>query len=482
MKRVVIIGGGIAGLATAYSLSSLAPEGSGLDITILESKKRPGGNIQTEKRRGFIIEGGPDCFLSEKPWAIKLCREIGLGEKLLPTNDRLRKTYVLSGGRLHELPEGVILMIPTKIMPLALSSLISWRGKLRMLLEVFIPRKKDRSDESLGHFVRRRLGAEVLDKIAEPLVAGIHAADPETMSVRASFPKFVQLEEEYGSLIRGMVKRMASFRKRPSSTNPWGDRKKMTMFVTLADGMSELIDTLASIITERGVKIRTEATVKEVREEKKGRLRVVLTSGDTMTADAVVIAAPAHAAARLTRGLDRELSKKLGEIPFSSTATVTMAFKKSDIPRPLNGFGFVVPRSEGRGIMASTWSSVKFDGRAPVDAALLRCFVGGAKGAELLELNNKEMTEMVRRELREIMGITAKPLFTRIFRWKKAMPQYTIGHEERVREIEALTAGHKGLYLTGSSYHGIGIPDSIHGGEITARKILSLLGMETPEK
>ncbi len=482
MKRVVIIGGGIAGLATAYSLTSLAPEGAGLDITILETRKKPGGNIQTEKRRGFIIEGGPDCFLSEKPWAVKLCREIGLGEQLLPTNDRLRKTFVLSGGRLHELPEGVILMIPTKIMPLALSGLISWRGKLRMLLEVFIPRKKDRSDESLGHFVRRRLGEEVLDKIAEPLVAGIHAADPDTMSVRASFPKFVQLEEEYGSLIRGMIKRMAKFRKRPSSTNPWGDRKKMTMFVTLEDGMSTLIETLVSIITERGVKIRTEATVKEVGEEKKGRLRVVLTNGDAMTADAVVIAAPAHAAARLTRGLDRELSKKLGEIPFSSTATVTMAFKESDIPRPLNGFGFVVPRSEGRGIMASTWSSVKFDGRAPEGSVLLRCFVGGAKGAELLELNNKEMTEMVRRELRDIMGITAEPLFTRIFRWKKAMPQYTIGHEERVREIEALTADHKGLFLTGSSYRGIGIPDSIHGGETTARRILSLLGVEPREK
>ncbi len=478
MKRVVIIGGGIAGLATAYSLCDLAPPGDGLEVIILESKKRAGGNIQTEKRGEFVIEGGPDCFLSEKPWAMALCKKLGLGDHLIPTNDRLRKTYVLSGGRLHELPEGVILMIPTKIMPLALSRLISTRGKLRMLLEVLIPKKKDDSDESLGSFVRRRLGAEVLDKIAEPLVAGIHAADPDTMSVRASFPKFVQLEEQYGSLIRGMVKRMAQFKKRPSATNPWGDRKKITMFVTLRDGMSELIDTLVSVIKDKGAEIRTDTTVKGLNKEKDGKYRVIINKDEAIIADAVVIAAPAHAASRLTRGLDKELAAKLGEIPFSSTATVTMAFKKTDLAGPLRGFGFVVPRSEGRGIMASTWSSVKFEGRAPEGSVLIRCFVGGAKGGKLLDLNNTEMTAMVRRELKDIMGIEAKPLFTRIYRWKNAMPQYIIGHEERVRDIEDKTARHKGLFLTGSSYHGIGIPDSIHGGEITAKKILSLLGKD----
>jgi len=480
MKKVIIIGGGIAGLATAYSLCELTAKEDGLEITILEAKKKAGGNIQTESRGGFIIEGGPDCFLSEKPWAMALCRKLGLGEQLTPTNDRLRKTYVLSGGRLHELPEGVILMIPTKIMPLAMSRLISIPGKFRMLLEIFIPKKKDDSDESLASFVRRRLGAEVLDKIAEPLVAGIHAADPETMSVRASFPKFVALEEEYGSLIRGMVKRMTRFKKKKmSATNPWEDRKKMTMFVTLRDGMSALIDTLVTSITEKGAEIKTDATVKAIKKEKNGQYRVIINKDEELTADAVVIAAPAHAAARLTRGIDSELSAGLGTIPFSSTATVTMAYKKSDMKKPLTGFGFVVPRSENRGIMASTWSSVKFDGRAPYDSVLIRCFVGGAKGGEFLKLNNKEMTAMVRGELKDIMGITAEPLFTRIYKWNKAMPQYTIGHEERVRDIEKKTARHKGLFLTGSSYHGIGIPDSIHGGEITAKKILSLLGKET---
>ncbi len=474
MKRVVIIGGGIAGLATAYSLCTAETAGTGLEIIILEAKKRAGGHIQTETEDGFIVEGGPDCFISEKPWAMALCRKLGLGDKLLPTNDRLRKTYVLSRGRLHELPEGVILMIPTKIMPLALSTLISTKGKLRMLLEIFIPKRKDKSDESLGDFVRRRLGAEVLDKIAEPLVAGIHAADPDTMSVRSSFPKFVELEEQYGSLIRGMVRRMAQFKKHAAAKNT-GSGKKMTMFVTLRDGMQELIDTLVEEIKNKGVKIRTDTAVKGIEKTKDRRLRLTLNKGRNILADAVVIAAPAHAASCLVEGLDKGLSQKLGEIAFTSTATVTMAFKKKDLRTPLTGFGFVVPRSEGRGIMASTWSSVKFDGRAPEDSVLIRCFVGGAKSGHLLDLNDKEMTDMVRGELRDILGITAEPLFTRIFRWMKAMPQYTIGHEERVAEIEAKTAENPGLFLTGSSYHGIGIPDSIHGGEITAKKILSLL-------
>ncbi|MFQ5480150.1 MAG: protoporphyrinogen oxidase [Thermodesulfobacteriota bacterium] len=479
MKKVVIIGGGIAGLATAYSLCQEKTPEQELEIVILEAAERAGGHIQTETEDGFIVEGGPDCFISEKPWAIGLCRKLGLNEKLLPTNDRLRKTFVLSRGKLHELPEGVILMIPTKIMPLALSTLISTKGKLRMLLEIFIPKKKDNSDESLGDFVRRRLGAEVLDKIAEPLVAGIHAADPDTMSVRSSFPKFVQLEEEYGSLIRGMVSKMAHFKKSAAAGKNTGGGKKMTMFVTLRDGMQDLIETLIRDITKKGVKIRTNTAVKGLEKTKNSRLRLTLNEGRNILADAVVIAAPAHAASVLVHNLDKELSGQLGEITFTSTATVTMAFKKKDLSKPLTGFGFVVPRSEKRGIMASTWSSVKFDGRAPEDSVLIRCFVGGAKSGHLLDLDDTEMTEMVRGELKDILGITAPPLFTRIFRWMKAMPQYTIGHQERVQRIEESTARHPGLFLTGSSYHGIGIPDSIHGGEITAQKILSLLKKKT---
>ncbi|GMR04972.1 MAG: protoporphyrinogen oxidase [Thermodesulfobacteriota bacterium] len=476
MKRVVIIGGGIAGLATAYSLREHgAVAGSpGFEVVLLEKKDRVGGNIRTERVDGFIVEGGPDCFISEKPWAMALCKRIGLEEKLLPTNDELRKTYVLSRGRLHELPEGVILMIPTKIIPLVTSSLISFPGKIRMGLELFIPKRKEKSDETLGDFVRRRLGREVLDKIAEPLVAGIHAGDPETMSVRASFPKFVQLEEDYGSLIRGMLKRMASFKK-SARAKPRGEGGKTTMFMTLRDGMGEFIERLESLIKGfENTTVRTGTAVKGV-SKKGGKFLIEIEGGEALEADSVIIAAPAYVASKVLEGLDHGLSQKLLEIPYASTATVSIAFKKKDLKRPLDGFGFVVPRKEKRRIMASTWTSVKFDNRAPGDSVLIRCFIGGSKNRELLSLSDAEMVNIVREELSDIMGIEAEPIFARVYRWINSMPQYTVGHEERVRAIEEGAQAHPGLFITGSAYHGIGIADSVRCAEVTAKKALHFI-------
>ncbi len=472
MKRVVVIGSGIAGLSAAYSLREHQKPGEDFEIAVIEKKPRVGGNIRTEKSDGFLIEGGPDCFLSEKPWAMELCKRLGLGGELLPTNEKDRKTFVLSRGKLHELPEGVILMIPTKIMPLALSSLITIRGKIRMALELFIPRKKDKADETLGDFVRRRLGREALDKIAEPLVAGVHAGDPETMSIRSSFPKFVQLEEEHGSLIRGMLKRMASMRKSKASAPRPAGGPKITMFMTLKGGLSEMIDTLtSSLLRFKDTSITTGKTVSGV--VKKGdRYEVRLADDGSMEADAVIIAAPAYAASSLVAGLDPELSQKLLTIPYVSTATVSIAFKRSDVKHPLNGFGFVVPRAEKRKIMAATWTSVKFNHRSPGDSVLIRCFVGGAKNQELVGLDDEEMARMVREELKDIMGIDAKPVLTRVYRWKRSMPQYTVGHEERVAWIDERVSKHPGLYVTGSAYHGIGISDSIRYGEVVAKKAL----------
>ena len=481
MKRVVIIGGGIAGLATAYSLrehqlgspSPLPP----FETVIMEKKSRVGGNIVTERIDGFVIEGGPDCFISEKPWAMELCRRIGLEDRLLPTNDEFRKTFVLSGGRLHVLPEGVILMVPTKILPLATSSLISIPGKLRMALEAFVPRKKDPGDESLGDFVRRRLGKEALDKIAEPLVAGIHAGDPETMSVKATFPRFVELEQEYGSLIRGMLRRMYNLKRSRKDRPP--EKKtgpKVTMFMTLKGGLSELIDELTGRIEgfEHTV-IRTDTTVAGI-SMKGGRYLVEIEGGAVMEADSVVLASPAHAASRLVKNLDPVLSEKLLTIPYVSTATVSLAFRKKDIRHPLDGFGFVIPRTEKRKIMAATWTSRKFDHRAPEDSVLIRCFVGGSKNADLVSLDDSSMAAMVRGELKEIMGIEAEPVLERVYRWFNSMPQYTIGHEERIRSIEERASTHPGFFLTGSAYHGIGISDSVRYGEITAKKVLHYLG------
>lgn len=476
MKRVVVIGGGIAGLAAAYSLREhRKPGDKDFEIVLIERSSALGGNIRTEKTGGFLIEGGPDCFLSEKPWAMELCKRIGLEDELLNTNEANRKTFVLSGGKLHELPEGVILMIPTRIMPLATSSLISIPGKIRMGLEVFIPRKKDKGDETLGSFVRRRLGAEVLDKIAEPLVAGVHAGDPETMSVRASFPKFVQLEEEHGSLIKGMLKRMELMKKthRAPGALP---KKKVTMFLTLKGGLSDFVNTLVRKIEGFGnTHIKKGLSVKSVLPVD-GGYEVIFEGGEpSLRADAVVVAAPAYAASAVLSDLDKALSEKLLTIPYVSTATVSIAFKKKDVAHPLNGFGFVVPKVEKRGIMAATWTSVKFSHRAPDDSVLIRCFVGGAKNMELVSLSDEEMIKMVRKELREIMGIEAEPVLAKVFRWINSMPQYTVGHEERIASIEEMVSRHPGLYITGSAYHGIGISDSIRNGEVVAKKIIHQL-------
>ncbi len=476
MKRIVIIGGGIAGLSAAYSLREHQKPGEEFEVILLEKNPNAGGNIKTEKINGFIIEGGPDCFLSEKPWAMELCKRLGLGDRLLPTNEANRKTFVLSGGKLHELPEGVILMIPTKIMPLAFSSLITLRGKIRMALEICIPGRKDRGDETLGDFVRRRLGQEALDKIAEPLVAGVHAGDPETMSIRSSFPKFVQLEEDYGSLIRGMLKRMAAMKKSKASSPGPANGPKVTMFMTLKEGLSEMIDTLtSSLLKFKNTSMRTNETVTGVLSKNDG-YEINITGGGQIKADAVIIAAPAYAASSLLSGLDAELSQKLLSIPYVSTATVSIAFKRPDVRHPMNGFGFVVPKTEKRRIMAATWTSVKFKYRAPEDYVLIRCFVGGSKNSELIKLSDEEITAVVREELKYIMGIDAEPVLARVYRWKNSMPQYTVGHEERVNWIEERASRHHGLYLTGSAYHGIGISDNIRQGEIVAKKALHHLG------
>lgn len=477
MKRIVIIGGGIGGISTAYFLKELLAERGlkDVELTLVEKNDRLGGNIRTEKTDGFLIEGGPDCFLSEKPWAMALCKRLGLAERLLPTNEG-QKTFVLSGGRLHVLPEGVILMVPTKMLPLATSRLITFRGKLRMALELFIPKRKEKGDESLASFVRRRLGQEALDKIAEPLIAGVHAGDPDTMSIRSCFPKFVQLEEEYGSLIRGMLARIGEMsRARKKAAKAPGAGAKVTMFMSLKGGLKELVDALTGEIEKaQGASVVTGSKITGI-VRKNGGYAVISEGGPSMSADCVVVAAPSYVASKLLSKVDAGLSKKLLTIPYVSTATVSVAYRKSDVKHPLDGFGFVVPKTENRRIMAATWSSVKWSYRAPDDMVLIRCFVGGAKQAGLVNLSDGEMTRVVREELKDIMGLEAEPVLTRIYRWRDSMPQYTIGHAEKVSGIEGLVSGHPGLYLTGSAYRGIGISDTVREAEETAKKVVDYL-------
>ena len=469
MKRVVVVGGGISGLSTAYFLQESVRESDrNVEVLLIEKESHLGGSIVTEHVDGFVVEGGPDCFLSEKPWALKLCERLGMEDQLLNTNEN-RRTFILSKGRLHNLPEGFMLLVPTSFMPFIQSSLISPLGKIRMAMDWFIPRKKTDEEESLAQFVCRRLGREALEKIAEPLVAGIHASVPETMSLKATFPRFLDLEQEYGSLIRGMLARRKKFlqfaknRKGPSRT----------MFVTLRQGMGDLIGTLQgrlnadSILLERGV-----AALDRTKQGGSSLYTLTLEGGEKLNADAVVMAAPSFVSGDLMAGLDEPLRDLLWTIPYVSSAIVHLAYRKPEIHHPLDGFGFIVPRTEKRDIMASTWTSVKFAHRVPEGHVLLRVFVGGAKNESALRLDDDEMVAMSRRELRDIMGIEATPLFTKVYRWEKSMPQYRLGHLERVAEIEARVSRHPGIFLTGCAYRGVGISDCIHAGELTAEKVM----------
>jgi oxygen-dependent protoporphyrinogen oxidase len=469
---VVIVGGGISGLSAAYFLQEKVREsGEEVETLLVEKDQHLGGSILTEKVDGFVIEGGPDCFLSEKPWTLKLCARLGIEDQLLNTNEN-RRTFILSHGKLHALPEGFMLLVPTSLTPFIRSTLISPFGKIRMAMDWFIPRGRGEEEESLAEFVSRRLGKEALEKIAEPLVAGIHASVPETMSLKATFPRFLDLEQEYGSLIRGMLvrrKKFAQFMK-----NRKGPER--TMFVTLRNGMGELIETLRSRLNSESIFLEKQVISLEQENRKSATSYSIKTDGDEiLEADVVILATPSFVSGDLVSDFDKPLRDLLHTIPYVSSAIIHLAYRASDIRHPLDGFGFVVPRTEKRNIMASTWTSVKFANRAPDGNVLLRVFVGGAKNEAAMTLNDDEMVAMSREELRHIMGIEANPVFTRVYRWEKSMPQYQLGHLERATEIEQGVLRHPGLYLTGCAYRGVGISDCIHEGELMADKVFEYL-------
>jgi len=481
-KRVAIIGGGISGLSSAFYLKNLIEEkGKDIEVVILEKDSRCGGNIVTDQVDGFTVDGGPDCFITEKPWALKLCQEMGLAENLVATNEEKKNVFILWKGELHPLPEGFMLLVPTSFMPFILSSLISPLGKLRVALDLIIPRKKSDEEESLADFVKRRLGREILEKIAEPLVAGIHAGSPETMSLKSTFPRFIDLEQEYGSLIRGMYHRMKSYHKAMRAKN--SGEPSYTMFMTLEEGMGGLINKLESIIDKKSIFLNHSITkIIKISGKSSGNnttYQVHGKGGDALTAEAVILATPAYTSSGFLKEIDKKLAEQLLTIPYISTATVSLAYQNSDLTHPLNGFGFVIPRKEKREIMASTWSSVKFLSRAPAEKTLLRCFVGGVNSEHLVTLDDKTLESMVKNELKEIMGIKSQPLFTRIYRWEKSMPQYTVGHTEKIALVEDMLDEHPGLFLTGSGYYGIGISDCVrHANEVAGQVMDFLKGPE----
>ena len=466
IPHMIVVGGGIAGLSTAYYLQKEAEAANRpISCTLIEQDSRLGGKILTERMGDFVIEGGPDSFLTQKPWGLQLARELGLGDQIIGTNEERHKVFVLHRGRLRPLPDGVMLIVPTKFMPFVFSPLISPLGKLRMGLDLFIPPKRDGQDETLADFVRRRLGEEALDKIAEPLMSGIHNAESDRQSILATFPRFRALEEKYGSLIRGML----ATRRQAHAAGLNEREVSYSAFVSLRGGLGDLVEALVSALSE--ISLLIGRRVEGIGYDPNGTppYRVQLADGQVLAGDVVVLATPAYIAADLVAHFASELAIGLRAIRYVSTGTISLAYRRSEVGHPLNGFGFVIPRSERRWINACTWTSTKFNHRAPGDHVLLRVFFGGSRHPEMVEWPNERLLATVRDELRDIMGITARPVFTRVYRWPLATPQYDVGHLDRVARLEALCP--PGLYLTGSAYRGIGIPDCIRQGKETAARV-----------
>ncbi|MDX1521919.1 MAG: protoporphyrinogen oxidase [Anaerolineae bacterium] len=470
MTYVTIVGGGITGLATAYYLQKNSRSGAGLplDYTLLEGTSRLGGKVITETiGDGFIVEGGPDAFLTQKPWAMQLCRELGLADHFIPTNDDRRNIFVLDKGKLVPFPGGYRLTVPTEFIPFVLSPLISWPGKVRMALDLVLPPRSENGDESLASFVGRRLGREAVDKIAGPIMAGIYVGDPDRLSIQSTFPMFVELEKKYGSLIRAM----RAVKKQVQAENP------LPMFYSLKGGLQEMIETLRAKLESE---VQLNRSVAEIRHLSSG-FEVLLQSGDAFKTDAVVLTVPAFAAANIVRPLNRALADKLAAIRYVSTATISLGFKRAEVEaqHDLNGFGFVIPKAENRNIVACTWTSTKFDHRAPQDGVMVRAFVGGEPREDLVELADEPLIQLVREELAEIMGLTAKPLFGKVYRWPNGTPQYDVGHLDRVAEMEHLAGQTPGLYLAGSASRGVGLPDCIRSGQAVADRIGAAIGQSS---
>jgi oxygen-dependent protoporphyrinogen oxidase len=456
MTRVAIVGGGITGIAAALRAIE-----RGATVELLEAGPDLGGTLHTVRHDGFVVETGPDSFITDKPWALALCERMGLAGDLVPTRDTDRRTYVARGDRLCPLPDGFLLLAPTSLWPLVRSPLFSLAGKLRMGLDLVLPRRRAGDDETLAAFVRRRLGREALERVADPLASGIYTGDPEALSLAATMPRFAEMEARHRSLILGLRKRAAEAKGVAGA--------RYGLFVAHRDGMGALVDALVSRIPERAIHRRSAVDALE-RTSGGWRLR----TGDTsLTADAVVLACPAPATARLLRPFDAAIADGLAAIPHASSAIVTLGIRTSDVPRGLPGFGFVVPAADRRDILACTFSSRKWPGRAPEGHDLLRVFVGGVRRPELLDLDDAGLVALARRELGRFLDWRAEPVFARVDHWVAAMPQYTPGHGARVRAIEERAARIARLALAGNAYGGVGIPDCVRSGEAAADALLA---------
>ncbi len=453
--RLVILGGGIAGLTAAYRASQLDSFQRSDGFRLFESSPRLGGALRTVERRGFLLEEGPDCFLTQKPQVLQLCAKLGIEDEILRTDDAHRRSFILRAGRLIPVPEGLYLMAPGAIMPLLRSPLLSFRGKLRTFLEPFRPRKKTSEDESLADFVRRRLGKEVLERIAQPMIGGIYTADPEKLSLRATMPQFLEMEKTHGSVIRALREKQRREKTAPEAA---ASGPRYSLFASFRRGMQTLSETLLKKIPAQNIELNK--TARRLQKENQGWL-VEFSDGSAILAEQVLIALPAPIAGQLLQSTDSALSSSLQSIPYGSVATVNFGFYQSQLGHPCDGMGFVVPEIENREILACTFSHRKFSKRAPAGMALLRVFVGGAKHPEKLERDDREIIQTCLRELRSILHIQGEPYLAHLARFPESMPQYHVGHLQKIEAIETRLKQHPGLHLAGNAYRGVGIPDTI---------------------
>src|SRR6266849_1958022 len=461
MKRIAIVGGGISGLAAAFALEEHRRNGAVLEYVLYESSPRLGGVLQTEHVDGCVVEAGPDSFLTEKPWAADLCRAVALGDQLIGSNDPGRKTYILVRGRLVAIPDGLMFMVPTKILPTLLSPLFSWRTKLRMVSELFHQPRVAGSDESVASLVERHYGAEMVDRLADPLLSGIYGGAAAELSVRAVLPRFAEMEAKHGSLARGILAARKNLEQSEAGPRP--------IFTSLKNGMQQLPESILAKLAPDA--LHPSSVVQALQRQDGGWIVSAGYASDHF--NAVIVATSAPVAASLLEMASPDLSAELRTISYSSSVTVALGFGKEVRSSLPPGFGFLVPRSEGKRMLATTFVHNKFPHRAPEDRALLRCFLGGSRDEQALQLPDEEILGIVREELRQILGLTAEPLFARVYRWKGAMAQYTVGHLERIERIEKLRKHLPGLALAGNGYRGIGVADCVRSGEQAAAEVVA---------
>ena len=470
-KRAVVIGGGITGLTACYRLMQQAQAGGlPLDVVLLEASDRLGGVIATRHQDGLVLEEGPDCFLATKPWGVELCDELGLSAELIGTTTEHRQSFIVRRGKLVPVPQGFYLMAPGSLWPFVTTRAFSWSGKLRMALDLVLPRRIPEVDESLADFVTRRLGREALERMAQPMVGGIYTADPRHLSMQATMPQFLEMERRHRSLILALRHRQ----RQAGAQQPGVSGARYGLFASFRHGMQTLVDALADRLPAGTVRLQTP--VRGVRRNPGSQRWIVSPQdGPDLEADALCLALTAPHAARLLSGLDPELAAGLHDIPYASSAVVTLACNRADIAHPLNGMGFVVPAVEQRNLIACSFSSVKFAGRAPDGKVLLRAFVGGALQQEQALWPDAKLQDAVLQDLRQLLGLTGKPTLCHVSRHPSAMPQYHVGHLARIERLEAAARRWPGLALAGNAYHGVGVPDCIHSGDDAARDLTSHL-------